>query len=65
MTLDKDALNALPVGTIIRVKTETENHLWYVFTPTKASVLDEHFPHSETEDLDWFAPETVTVCVTP
>lgn len=64
-------LMSIPVGSIIHVGkklpetdtkwVESEGSVWFVFTEGKAVVIDNSYPDSETEDLDWFLPWQVTI----
>jgi hypothetical protein len=64
-------LMEIPIGTLILVGKklphadakwdEGAGSVWFVFTEGKAVVIDNHYPDSETEDLDWFEPWEVTV----
>jgi hypothetical protein len=65
----KDLMN-IPVGSVILVgrKLDENSHwedspgsVWFVFSKGKAEVIDNHFPNSETEDLDWFVPWQVII----
>jgi hypothetical protein len=63
-----DDLMDIPVGSIILVgkalhggADKGETSVWFVFAKGKAAVIDEHYPHSETEDLDWFVSWEVTI----
>lgn len=64
-------LMTIPVGSLILVGSklptaakhwaEGEGSVWFVFTEGKAVVIDNGYPDSETEDLDWFEPWQVTI----
>ena len=67
--VDPEDLMNLPVGTVIMVQkkdtaieyqVETRS-LWVVWVPGKAQLINEHYPHSETEDLDWFESYEVKI----
>lgn len=66
--IPSEELMDIPVGSIILVSEPSNNEtidaeasIWFVFAPGKAVVVDNHFPNSETEDLDWFSRWTVTI----
>lgn len=64
----------IPEGSVIRVgrKIDTSDStyeydnsysIWLVGYEQKCILVNENFPHSETEDLEWFSPWEVMVVV--
>jgi hypothetical protein len=57
----------IPVGSIILVKPDLSFDptqpatVWEVFAPNKAVIMDEHYPHGETEDVDFFHPAELAI----
>lgn len=65
-----EQLMEIPVGSVIlvgkalpgaRVNTQEASSVWFVYSEGKAEVVNSNFPHSETEDLDWFSRWEVTI----
>jgi hypothetical protein len=65
-------LMKIPVGSVILVGKKLPEaaakwddseggSVWFVFDEGKAVVVDDNYPDSETEDLDWFEPWEVTI----
>ena len=61
-------LMSIPVGSIILVgkpldetKQDNESSVWFVYSEGKAEIINSHYHHSETEDLDWFTRWEVTI----
>jgi len=58
-------IHLIPVGSIILVRLDDDPTdvatVWEVINHGKAVVMDEHYPHGETEDLDWLIPADIYI----
>jgi len=57
------AVPLIPVGTLVLVRLDDDPsvpaHVWEIIEDGKAILVDEHYPHGETEDIENFAPANI------